>query len=293
MAGSDGTRTSIDIPPMGGTSEVDINELVPEEQTMQGGSYLIERITPIRAGGQPGGGPTGVVEEHTAPPNAPTVAVPAVSVGHPGLASPGAGMPQTVVAPQNPHGGRDLPTAALPAVGRGALLDSETAYVPLPGSAPPPGMAPGVPAPGPGAQAPASTGPSLKEKIQRATLQVRGRIQGSKNARLGLIAAGGILALGLTYVAFSPRRQIETPPVVQEQAPEQRPEQAAPAQRQAPLPSDEKDQILEKAVLAVEAGRTDEALALFRRYADEDNDPSVSVMIQLLQAQVSAGAGER
>jgi hypothetical protein len=290
MAGSDGTRTSIDIPPMSQTKEVDINELVPEEQTMQGSSYLIERITPIRAGGQPIGEPTGLVEEHTAPPNAPTAVVPAVSV-HPSLASPGAAMMQTVVAPQKAQGARDLPTAALPAVGRGALLESETAYVPLPGSAPPPGMTPGAPAPA--AQPAAPAGPSLKQKIHRATLQIRGKIEGSKNARLGLIAAGGLLALGLTYVAFSPRQRVVSPPVVQEQAPEQRAEQAEHSPRQAPLPSDERDQILEKAILAVEAGRIDEALALFRRYAEEDNDPSVSVMIQLLQAQVSAGTGER
>ena len=68
-----------------------------------------------------------------------------------------------------------------------------------------------------------------------------------------------------------------------------------PAQKENldPVQQEERDRLLEKAVLAVEAGRSEEALAIFRRYAEEDDGPAAAFMIQLLQVQLSQSGREQ
>lgn len=242
-----------------------------DEPTMQGASYLVERITPVPpARGAP---PTQLSN--------PTVAPAVNEEATAAVANPGPRpAPLRVDATGATMGLAPLTRA------HDAPPDVDTAYVPLPGQAPPPaaGMGPA------GERATVVAG-AVKVPSKAAGLVEK--IRGSKNARLGIIAVSGVLAMGITVLVLGPKpQQPQTPaPMIRadpgpgraQQQPQERPPEA-PAD---PAKVEERDQLLERAILAVESGRIDEALALFRRYTEEESSPAAEFMVQLLQMQLS------
>lgn len=243
-----------------------------EEPTLQGASYLVERITPVppsrgRPAGPEPGGPAPLPPGETFP-EGPTAAVqnpgprpPPSMRPHPGGAAPAQPGPFTQPL--------DVPP------------DVDTVYVPLPGQAvPPPAAAPGNRA-------------TVIASVIRAGLagQLAQRIRRSRSARLLIITGAGLLSLGLTVLVFLPRPPPPAPvPLVQaDPGPAIPPPEASPEPQEPidPAKVEERDQLLERAILAVESGRLEEALALFRRYMEEEPSPAAEFMVQFLQMQLS------
>jgi hypothetical protein len=136
----------------------------------------------------------------------------------------------------------------------------------------------------------------LRARLEAQIKALVRQIQGSKNARLGLIAGGGTLIIALLVVLLGRRPPPEIPAVpvmAADPAPVERPAPRAPAEPQDPDKVRERDRVLERAILAIEAGRTDEALAQFRRYTEEDPDPTAEFMVQLLQSQLAQSGKEQ
>lgn len=274
----------------------------------QGPSYLVERITPV-----PPQRETMILppKPSNPPQPAPSFQLPPGIPADPARDASPEERTMTVVNPPPVSGG---PPKALgpvqvkaPALQPGGITmmtkeappTMDTAFVPVPGL----GQAPAPAAPG---LLPGSTdvAPAVKGKGGGLSALVE-RVKGDQKLRLLLIGGCGVLGILLTLVLFNPRRGPVAPPTDGEQRPVQVgdvPGAGTAAQKNAdpgaggqPPPGtvsqDEKDALLEKAVLAVEAGRTDEALALFRRYLDEGQDEAASFMVQLLQLQAT-GAGK-
>lgn len=275
----------------------------PEEATLQGASYLVERITPVppsRSAMDPRGKPPA-----SAGPPAPAAAAAKVITEEPTAAvqNPGSRPPQSVLERPTvavPTGPLKVSAASVPADGSlvpmsrpGADAPShlETAFVPVPGQ--PGAQAQTQARPQVADAAPAARAPAGGSKLQ----QLLHKIQGSKSARLGIIAGGGLLGIALVLVLFSPPKQQALQPVApvdvspQQTAPTPPPE--PPKEETDPAKVEEKDALLEKAILALEAGRTDEALAIFRRYTEEDQNPAAEFMVQFLQLQISQSGKER
>lgn len=332
-----------------------------EEPTMQGASFLVERITPVPPARdtlmhapprvepqpiqaqRPAPAPPGIAAQaaRMAPAPAPpandeaTAAVPNPGSRPPPREASVAALqlrPPTVppVAPAlqiaaTPRGPQDAPpemdTAFVPVVGQALSQVAQAAHAAHMaqggGLAAPQhgGFAPAQPytspqaatvtlgqnAPNLAALAPARPAGPVRVFLQKNfpnILVLSAKVQANKNARLGLIAACGMLGVALTLWLVPVRSQGPQPQggdgagaaaVTQPQR------VAPPAQKDNPDPvqQEERDRLLEKGVLAVEAGRSEEALAIFRRYSEEDENPAAAFMIQLLQVQLSQNGREQ
>lgn len=254
-------KTSIETP-IGARAEVPL-----DEPTLQGASYMVERITP---------GPP----QAPRPPTRyePTVDAPTAAVQSPSTWQQPPAAPVRVEAPRM--------DPAMAPIARGpadAPPTAETAYVPVPG-APIAGretVISGMKAP-PAPRAPQSPLDNLLQQLK-----------GSKNARLGLIAGCGVLGILAVFVLFNPQKKPPPPPPMIAADP------TPPEVRPPPPPKEsenldpalikEKDTLLEQAVLAVELGKTDEALNLFEKYSEKEPSPAAEFMVQLLRMQSKEG----
>ncbi|MDW8282496.1 MAG: hypothetical protein RMK29_12350 [Myxococcales bacterium] len=242
-----------------------------EEPTLQGASYLVERITPVpaphlRPVAPDPGGPAPLPHGESLSES------PTAAVQNPGPRPSPSTWPQAGVAASAQPGLLIRPMDVPP--------DVDTAYVPLPGQ------------PGPPPERSSTRDTVIAPSIRAGPLgQVAERVRKSRNARLLIIIGAGLLSLSLTVFLFLPRPPPPVPvPVVEaDPGPAVPPPQAPPEPQQPPDPAriEERDQLLERAILAVESGRLEEALALFRRYMEEDPSPAAEFMVQLLQMQLS------
>jgi hypothetical protein len=183
--------------------------------------------------------------------------------------------------------------------GGDAPPEMDTAYVPLPGA--PGGSSAAltkaqtqVPLSGRATIiAQAQTRPSLLSSLPAVARLVE-KVRASKYGGMILISVCGCLGIALVLVFLGPRRQQNLPPptaIAADPGPpvdtRPPPPTKEPDENIDPAKVKEKDALLERAILSFESGKPDEALALFRRYSEEDPSPAAEFMVQLLQNQQS------
>ncbi len=278
-----------------------------EEATMQGASFLVERITPVppqRTGHSAALAPRPApfVSDSAKRSEVPFVSdsakrsevpfadgasldAPTAAVLNPSLRAQPAQPPEprTAALRIDPASLPRMDPAMAP-ISRlpsgDAPPEMDTAYVPLP--SPPQAQNAGMSGRATVIAAKQMKPPGMVDKIM-----------GSKNGRLGLIGGCGMLGIALVLVLFWPKKPTNLPPptaITADPGPTAQtkpPPPKEPEENLDPAKVKEKDALLERAILAFESGKTEEALALFRRYGEEDSSQAAEFMVQLLQNQQS------